>query len=186
MADELAHPDQIRRYAETYLHERIAKSDKEDHRRAEVQARLRAIERDNARLIDLMLRDGADLVTMGIKSKALGREREHLEAELAVLPEASNVVIHPASIENFARKLMDARAKLHFTLHLLEDMGDLQRLIREIIHSITVSREEPGTITIKVESYLQPFLREPGAPDNSMGAVTLVAEEGLEPPTRGL
>ncbi len=74
-------------------------------------------------------------------------------------------------------------------LHLLKDIGELSWLIREIIDSTTLHKHAESPLIIEVESWLEPFLLNQTAPDEattSSGAVTLVAEEGLEPPTRGL
>ena|GEM_PF-1654599 len=100
----------------------------------------------------------------------------------------SNVSVHPAAIKHFASKLAGSRAKLEYALHMLDDMGELQPIVRGIIKSVTLSKDHDGVICIYVESYLEPFLKEQG---NHMAlanrrVIPLVAEEGLEPPTRGL
>ncbi|WP_440589614.1 recombinase family protein [Pelagibacterium mangrovi] len=185
LTKELATADQIKRYAEVYQKERRKQAIQENRRRIEIEVRLKAIEKENMRLVELMLLDGADTATLGAKTKVNGAERDQLQLELASLPEGTTVTVHRAAIENFARKLSTARAKLEMTLAMLEDMGELSGLIREIIESITLSKEGKA-ITVEVRSWLDPFLSDEGKPRIIKGAGPLVAEEGLEPPTRGL
>ncbi|WP_374940260.1 recombinase family protein [Pedomonas mirosovicensis] len=189
LTKELASPAQIHAYARAYMRERHTKTAQENQRRIWIESRLKAIDKENARLVDLMVRGVADTETLGAKSKELGRERDNLRTELASLPEGTNIVVHPAAVEHFARKLASSRIKLEYALHMLDDMGELQQLVREVISSITLSKDESGVMGIYVESYLEPFLKEPGKPQKAqglLGVTPLVAEEGLEPPTRGL
>ena len=189
LTKELASPSQIHDYAKAYMAERHAKAAHEGQRRKVIESRLKAIEKENAKLVDLMIGGIGDAETLGAKSKELGRERDDLRIELASLPEASNIIVHPSAIQHFARKLAGSRAKLEYALHMLDDMGELQELVRDVIKSVTLSKDEDGATVIYVESYLEPFLVEPGAPRKAYhlpGITPLVAEEGLEPPTRGL
>ena len=186
---ELASPSQIYEYAKSYMAERHAKAAHEGQRRKVIESRLKAIEKENAKLVDLMIGGIGDAETLGAKSKELGRERDDLRIELASLPEASNIIVHPSAIQHFARKLAGSRAKLEYALHMLDDMGELQELVRDVIKSVTLSKDEDGATGIYVESYLEPFLVEPGSPRKAYrlpGVTPLVAEEGLEPPTQGL
>ncbi|EKF43661.1 recombinase, partial [Nitratireductor indicus C115] len=131
--------------------------------------------------------------TLGAKTKENGEKRDRLEIELSRLPPASNIVLHPTAIAAFAQRLMQKssnphrsnRAKLEVALGLMDDMGELGPVLRELIHSITV-HEEGGHIRIDVKGHLTPFLRKDGNPLKDTDAVAMVAEEGLEPPTQGL
>jgi hypothetical protein len=67
---------------------------------------------------------------------------------------------------------------------MLDDMGELGPIIRELIHSITLHRDDSGRLGIEVEGYLAPFLQRDGKPMNSnepMRAVALVAEDRSSP-----
>mgnify|MGYP001616909443 CR=1 FL=1 len=99
--------------------------------------------------------------------KAQGQERDRLEQELARLPQASNVVVHPAAVKAFADRLCAAskdplrsnRAKLEMTLTMLDDMGEPLPLVGELIQSVTLYRDEEGIMVMRVESWLEPFLQ---------------------------
>lgn len=169
----------------------------EGRRRKEIEAGIEAIAKDNQRLLDWALEGFGDEVVHLAKIKVLGQERDRLKQELARLPQASNVVVHPAAVKAFTERLCAAskdplhsnRAKLEMTLTMLNDMGELSRLVRELIQSVTLYRDGEGAMVIRVESWLEPFLQcaeRASKAVSPMGAESMVAGEGLEPPTRGL
>ena len=169
LTKELASPSQIYSYAKTFMEERQAKAVHENQRRKAIESRLKAIEKESTKLVDLMIGGVGDVETLGTKSKELGRERNDLRVELASLPEASNVSVHPAAIKHFASKLAGSRAKLEYALHMLDDMGELQPIVRGIIKSVTISKDHDGVICIYVESYLEPFLTAQGTHAHGLG-----------------
>jgi len=182
LMEELASPSQIHEYAKAYMKERHAKAAHENQQRNWIESRLKAIDKENAKLVDLMLGGIGDAETLGVKSKTLGRERDDLRIELAGLPSGSNIVVHPTAIEHFARKLAGSRSKLEMALLMLDEMGELPRLVREVIKSVTLFKDDDGVMGIEVESYLEPFLlgedKRPTAIAHS-GIIPLVAEEGF-------
>jgi hypothetical protein len=188
---ELATPDRIRVYAERYIKARIAEDAHENSRRAEIEARIATIVKDNDKLLDLLIKGMGDQDAIDARMKAQGRERDDLKAELASLPVGSNVIFHPKTIKALADKLTsrstshtdNRRAKLEATISMLDDMGELAPIVRELIRSITPYRDDDGRLAIKVEASLVPFLQQDGKP---LGAAVVVAEEGFEPPTQGL
>ena len=148
-----------------------------------MERRLAQIEAENTRLVKLMLQDGADTKSLGAITKENAQERDRLEIDLARLPKGSNVILHPTAIKAFADKLLTRssdplrsnRAKLEMTMTVLDDMGELGPMIRELIRSITVHKlrkvDEDGdtceAIGIEVEGYLAPLLQQDGKPVNS-------------------
>ncbi|WP_029660477.1 recombinase family protein [Aliihoeflea sp. 2WW] len=191
LTKELASPEQIEVYARRYIEARHAQGAHEHRRRAEIEARLAAIAKDNDQLLGLLMKGIGDQDAIDARMKAQGAERDDLKQELASLPKGNNVVLHPTAIKAFANRLMGKaidplrppRARLEMTLILLDDMGELAPIVRELIRSITLDRDDDGRLTIEVEATLVPFLQEDGQP---VGAAPLVAEEGFEPPTQGL
>lgn len=186
---ELATPEQIHAYAKAYMEKRHAEAAHEGQRRNEIDARLKAIEKDNARLLDWMLKGVGDAEALSAKMKVQGEERDRLKEELVSLPPASNIVVHPSAIKSFAEKLRTHRPTLERALDMLDDMGELSRLVREIVQSITLYRDEEGVLSMEVLNWLDPFLKDEAPPAKAVrgwGAVSLVAEEGFEPPTQGL
>ncbi|MCO6387798.1 recombinase family protein [Aliihoeflea sp. 40Bstr573] len=182
LTKELASPEQIEIYARRYIEARHAQGAHEHRRRAEIEARIAAIAKDNDRLLDLLMAGKGDQDAIDARMKAQGAERDDLKQELASLPKGNNVVLHPTAINAFAGKLMGRAtdplrspcARLEMALNLMDDMGELAPIVRELIRSITLDRDDDGCMTIEVEATLAPFLQEDAAP---VGAAPLVAEE---------
>lgn len=192
LTKELATPDLIKLYAERYLKARIADDANENRRRTEIETRIAAIAKDNDRLLDLLMAGKGDQDAVDARMKEQGRERDDLKQQLARLPKGRSIILHPSAIKHLADRLTkksgsylrSRRAQLEGTLHLLDDIGELGPIVRELIHAIVLYRDEnDGGILIRVEANLAPFIQENGKPT---GAVVVVAEEGFEPPTQGL
>ncbi|WP_409530006.1 recombinase family protein [Shinella zoogloeoides] len=186
---ELATPDQIHRYAKAYMEKLHANAEHEDRRRRQIDKRLAEIEKDNERLTDMLMRGLGDTRIIDKRIKEQAEERADLERELRSLPEASNIVVLPSAIKHFADKLRKSRAKTEVVLQTLDDMGELPRLVRELVHSITLRKTETGKVEMEVVSSLEPFLNDDGNPvkaNRGWGVISMVAEEGFEPPTQGL
>lgn len=84
---------------------------------------------------------------------------------------------------------MESRPKLELALNVLDDLGELQSLLREIVKSITARRDSGSRLYLKIETWLGPFINpevQPTKVNRGWGVVSLVAEEGFEPPTQGL
>ncbi|MBZ9673790.1 hypothetical protein [Mesorhizobium sp. ES1-3] len=189
-------------YARRYLKARVDQDAHENRRRAEIETRIAAIAKDNDRLLNLLMEGKGDQDAVDARMKAQGKERNELKLELARLPVSGKVILHPTAIKAFAERLMgkntsylqSKRAKLEATLSMLDAMGELAPIVRELIHSITLYREDDGRLTIHVEGYLAPFLEEGGKPLEAFavgaedcgnhssipnsGAVEMVAGEG--------
>ena len=156
---------------------------RENARRSQIEAQLAKNERDSKRLLDWVLEGIGDEKQQLAKVKDLGVQRDHLTAELEQLPNGNNIVVLPSAIEAFASRLKASRTKLHQAIWLLEDMGELSALIREIVDAITLFTDDEGVLVIRVESWLAPFIESETMVQNAtspQGAVTLVAEESKE------
>ena len=191
LANELATEDQVNRYARAWLEGRHKRAAKDMARRAKAETRLKAIDKELDNITRLLMKGIGDEQALDAASKELGAERDRLKAELEKEPPASNVVVHPTAVAAFAKSLTtsrdylhSAKAKLELTLHNLHDRGDLHQLVREVVASVTLSRDEHGRMCAEVATWLDHFTVQGG--QQPLGAVAMVAEEGLEPPTRGL
>ena len=191
LADELATEEQVNRYARAWLEGRHKEAAKDVARRAKAETRLKAIAKELDNITRLLMKGIGDEQALDAASKELGAERDRLKAELDKEPPASNIVIHPTAVAAFAKSLTTSRDYLHsakakreLTLHYLHDRGDLHQLVREVVASVTLSRDEDGRMCAEVATWLDHFTVNEG--QQPLGAVAMVAEEGLEPPTRGL
>lgn len=191
LADELATEAQVNRYARAWLEGRHKEAAKDIARRAKAETRLKAIGKELERITTMMIKGLGDEQALDAASKELGVERDRLKADLDKQPPASNIVIHPTAVAAFAKSLAtsrdylhSAKAKLELTLQNLRDRGDLHQLVREVVASVTLSRDKDGRMCAEITTKLDHFTVKGG--QQPLGAVAMVAEEGLEPPTRGL
>ncbi len=191
---QLTNVDQIANCARAYIEARRARTAEPDRRRAEIEKELGKIRQKLDRFHDMLANDEGDSRTLSVNIKELVARRDELEQERDQLPVVSNVSFHPTAfralgerVKRLTEKWANSRAKFEYGLYELEEMKQLGPVLRELIHSIIITRNEDGIMKLRIVGYLQPFIKEEM---ESLGrcedAGPLVAEEGLEPPTRGL
>ena len=169
LADELATEEQVNSYARAWLEGRHKEAAKDMARRAKAETRLKAIAKELDNITRLLMKGIGDEQALGAASKELGAERDRLKAELEKEPPASNIVVHPTAVAAFAKSLNTSRDYLHsakakreMTLHMLHDRGDLHQLVREVVASVTLSRDEDGRMCAEVATWLDHFTVEGG------------------------
>lgn len=170
---ELATPEQIKVYARCYIKARIEHDAQENQKRSQIEARIAAIAKDNDRLLDLLIKEIGDQDAIDAKMKTQGRERDELKRELARLPVGNNIIFHPTAIKHLADKLIlpsknplqSRKARTELLLNMLNEDGELGPIVRELIHAVTLYRDEDDDrLVIKVEASLVPFLQQDGKP----------------------
>lgn len=75
---------------------------------------------------------------------------------------------HPTAIKHLADELTGqginpfrlGRTKLEMTLYILDDMGELAPIVRELIRPVTLYRDEDDRLVIDTEASLVPFLQD--------------------------
>ncbi|BAV64109.1 recombinase family protein [Sphingobium cloacae] len=178
-------PDAIAEFLAEYHAERKRLTAKVRQERQQIEKRLGAIERQINNIIDAIA-DGVATASMKSRLLEIEAEKESLTAKLAVLTESSKVVeLHPASIEAYRRKVTELQDALG------TDEGDRREaasVIRSLVTAIEVMpREGRGELELSVHGALAELLNLPHRKPGELPATALmVAEEGLEPPTRGL
>ena len=182
--EHLDTPDLLYSYAKNYLEERRRLNASRVNRRAEIEAQRDAAAKDVTRLTEWALNGIGDHTELLARAKAKGEERDRLTLELATMGEPeSNIDIHPAAIRHYAEEIVSVQREMQRRGYAYDGDGPVSAALRELIGSITVYRGRDGddALSIKVTGWLDAVMRAP----NACG-VKLVAEEGLEPPTRGL
>lgn len=157
---ELAHPEQIEAYATAWANRVNASADDDDRRRKQITKRLAEISKTNERMTEMLIAGEGDTLILNKKIKEQAYERDDLEAELRTLPEASNIVVHPSAISQFARKLQDSRGKRELVVSELKDTGQLHHMVRELVDHVTLSKGEDIRLAMEVTCRFEPLLAE--------------------------
>lgn len=173
-------PDIVATYVDTYRAERkrLAVSGREDRRKA--ASRLRTVRDQLGRLVDALAEGQATMATVGERMEALEAERKELEARISAAEDrdAANVVeLHPAAMRHFLKMVGRlSRDPEHAD-------PEATTAVRTLVEEVRVHPGEPGgDIGIEVSGMLSMLMEDPA----QRWGGTMVAEEGLEPPTRGL
>ncbi|MEO1579781.1 MAG: recombinase family protein [Pseudomonadota bacterium] len=185
---ELRHPEVIAEYVRTYHDERKRLAADAIKERTRIEKRLAAIEREIARLVDAICDGSAVIQQLEPKMLALQGEQTELRAELEVAPEPPEVIsLHPAILKRYEEQLADLQTALAKGIRSA-DTGAAQAM-RDLVDTVTVSRDpnRKGGVEVEIAGRLNHLLGPKAFPQGVKGVWgTMVAEEGLEPPTHGL
>lgn len=194
LCSHLTDPRLLYEYAKEYQAERRRLNGSKLRRIAEIKNRIEWLDKDSDRLLDWAQRDLGDPEKLLAKMKEHSQEQARLKEELASMDQPEIAVdLHPAAIEHYAKALTSAREL--FDKHELGGDSETARALREVIDRVTVYRRhdtEKG-IEIELTGRFAPLMppADPQktavyAPQGGKSVHVVVAEEGLEPPTRGL
>ncbi|WP_442970486.1 recombinase family protein [Roseovarius sp. D22-M7] len=179
--DHLLHPAYLEQYVSAYDEERKAlagagKPDQGKLQRAVAEAR-NLFER-RLKLYERGVLDGPDVEAKILEAKNGLRAAE---VELAALDERDeDITFNPATPARYASALRDLVTSL--TSPDGKSDSTARDTVRELVAEIVVSPSEDDGILVKVKRHLSALI---SSPDVQVGG-SMVAEEGLEPPTRGL
>lgn len=183
---ELGEPVYIAEFVKTYNEERARLAKTAAGNRDKIEKRLAAIGRELERAIDAIVKAGVDPTTLAGRMKELEAERGELQSQLeAATAERKVVALHPAAIERYRADI----AKLGDLLptDALGERDELIGTIRNLVAGVIVYAEPNDTgLEIEVRGRLSELLEIPVFPARSVGGESMVAREGLEPPTPGL
>jgi site-specific DNA recombinase len=178
-------PDAIAGFLAEYHGEQKRLNAINRQRRREAEKRLGGIDRQISNIIDAIA-EGVATVSMKSRLQELEREKENLSEELETMTSAQNIVVfHPAMVEAYRKKV----AELQSALGNDEcERREAANIIRSLVTGIEIiPKEGREQLQIKVHGALAELLNLPkrnlGEPPRT---ALVVAEEGLEPPTRGL
>ncbi|MCC5956141.1 MAG: recombinase family protein [Natronohydrobacter sp.] len=177
---ELADPIYVKEYLKAYYDERRTLIRETERNRSSIEKELTETQGRLARLVDLYTRGVIDGPAAEKDIAEATAKRKALEARLAEQEEPEVVELHPATLERYF-------ATIDTLIWKLTDLNpqfdrELVETLHKIIARITVFPATDQGVTIEVTGWLQSLI---GVVPGHVGGV-MVAEEGLEPPTRGL
>ncbi|WP_442793847.1 recombinase family protein [Pannonibacter sp. SL95] len=114
-------------------------------------------------------------------------EIKAIEAELVALPPLpENVAVHPGAIKEFARYVEELLQTFH--IQITDENREAAEAARKLVQKVVVTPTDTGTeveVFGAVGLLVEATKDLSDSNDNRLGGM-VVAEEGLEPPTRGL
>jgi site-specific DNA recombinase len=188
LTTEMRHPDVIAEYVRAYHKERKRLSAEADATRNRLERQLANLTGDIDRLVDAIAKGHGDPAVLGPRSTALDEERKRVRAGLDVAPPPTEVIaLHPAVLARYEQQLTNLQEALSRGARAGD--SECSEAIRDLVESVTVFRDtsKPGRVEVEIVGRLTALLGEKAYPNGVKGVWgKMVAEEGLEPPTRGL
>ena len=185
LRDHLGTSEAIAYFVECYNAERRHKAAIGGSRRAAMEKELAEIDRRIDRAVAAII-DGRITEQEAARHLPALRQRRHaLAAELAAIGSAGVIVLRPAAVDTYLRDLQSLELAINADLAIGVDPA--ASAIRAMIETVTVVPAPAGEAPeILVRGDLAGVLGLDEAQRGRCGAGVLVAEDGFEPPTRGL
>ncbi|MFZ2490207.1 MAG: recombinase family protein [Thermoanaerobaculia bacterium] len=182
----LTTPDLIAAYVETYNEERKRLAASLIATRSRIEKRLARVKRDFDRIFQSYVKGFSEEDEVRAPLAELRAERKQLEAELAAAEKPpETVALHPTALARYRQQVEDLAKALSS-----ESAGDVREPIsalRELVAAVVIHPTPPGApMEIEVRGRLAALIGHDVFPAARMWGGTVVAEEGLEPPTQGL
>jgi site-specific DNA recombinase len=196
LRQNLAHPDVIAEFVDSYNAERKRLKKEATGERARLERRLGEIGREMKRIVDSIVIRGMPPEQFVVRMQGLEAEKSKATAALESTKETDNVIaIHPKAIDRYKQavaKLADELKRGSPT-----EFAAIRELVTAIIVHASPSRpggagtkanaEDDRSVRIDIKGRLAALCGNPALfPNIAMSGGTLVAREGLEPPTPGL
>jgi site-specific DNA recombinase len=159
-----------------------------DAKRNRLQRQLGELTGKVDRLVDAIAKGHGDPAVLGPRSSALHEERKRIVAELETAPPPTEVItLHPVVLARYEEQL----TRLQEALDRGVRAGDSEsaEAMRDLVETVTVFRDpsKSGGVEVEIVGRLTALIGEKAYPNGVRGVWgKMVAEEGLEPPTRGL
>ena len=188
LRSELTAPDAIAEYVRVYHEERKRLAAGATSDRQRLQRRYDELSREIDRLVDGIAKGHGDPAVLGPRSTEANEERKAIAARIADMGAPVNLVaLHPAVIERYHQQI----SILDISLAAGIANGDQKaaEALRDLVESVTVrpGQNGPGSIEIEISGRLTALVGEKAYPNGLAASSGLVvAEDGFEPPTRGL
>jgi site-specific DNA recombinase len=192
----LAHPDVIIAFVDCYNAERKRLKKEATGERARLERRLGEIGREMKRIVDSIVVTGMPPEQFVARMKQLDAEKANVVAGLDSAKESDNVIaLHPKAIDRYKRAVVELADQLKRGTPT--EFATIRELVTAIIVHASPSRpggagtkanaEDDRSVRIDIKGRLAALYGNPALfPNIATSGGTMVAREGLEPPTPGL
>ncbi len=186
LKSELRSPEAIAAFVKEYRAERKRLAGEATGKRLKLETRLGEVTRALGRMVDAICDGSATGATIGDRMKVAEAEKAGIEVELAAALPPDVVELHPRAVDRYLSLIQDLSGTLHEGGGV--STGSAASAFRNLVESVTVHPVAArAPLDIEIRGYLAELTSEPGLkPSGRHSGFEVVAEEGLEPPTRGL
>jgi site-specific DNA recombinase len=187
LKQELKNPEAIKRYIQAYNEEmrRLSASSSSSLRKKRNQ--LAKVDGEIQRAIDAIMRGVLEAEDVRERIATLKEEKKRLEREITSIEQSKvAVALHPTAITSYVETVENLEQSIRS--NSLGGSEESKLALRDLIDAVIVSppeRDGSGP-KIEVRGYLSRLIGGDLFPQRSYQGGKVVAEEGLEPPTRGL
>jgi site-specific DNA recombinase len=186
LRDELGTPDAIGYFVRCYNDERRRASTEGGDKRHRLETEITNVDRQIERAVAAIIQGRITEAEAAAHLPGLRAQRARLAAELGALGSRPVILtLRPAIVESYLRDLARLEEVINSDIAAGDDSA--ARTIRSMIETVTVipaaTGQQPGIFVRGELGFLLGFDRFQNAPQ--LGG-KLVAEDGFEPPTRGL
>ncbi|MCK1585192.1 recombinase zinc beta ribbon domain-containing protein, partial [Bradyrhizobium sp. 168] len=196
LRQHLAHPEVITEFVDAYNAERKRLKKEASTERSRLERRLGEIGREMKRIVDSIVISGMPPEQFVARMQELEAEKAKVIARLDAAKESDNVIaLHPKALDRYKRAVVELADE--FKRGTPTEFATIRELVTAIIVHASPSRpggigtkasaEDDRCVRIDIKGRLAALCGNPGLfPNMAMSGGTLVAGEGLEPPTPGL
>ncbi|MCP4098286.1 MAG: recombinase family protein, partial [Planctomycetaceae bacterium] len=188
LRQHLKDPELLSEFVRTYQAERIRLQKNKRQVRSKLENELVKAERSIERVWKEYEDELVDMRIAGPKLKAFHDEKERIEVELASQePEERVTSLHPTAIMHYKKYVENL--SLAFDDGISSENEEAANAIRNLVEKIVVGHNDEGELILSVHGRLAALTQSPKLyPEMQISSSggTVVAGEGLEPPTRGL
>lgn len=151
-----------------------------------IESDLAAAQRKLDRAIDALINGDLKEEEAASRVAALRTERDELAIRLAMAEHPPQVVtLHPAAVDSYLAAIGNLAATIH--AEAAQGSPDAMKALRDLVEAVIVTPAEGGGVEIEVRGHLSALMGGNFPPAGKIKvAGTVVAEDGFEPPTRGL
>ncbi|WP_412065161.1 recombinase family protein [Rhizobium sp. SYY.PMSO] len=180
LKSQMLHPALLTEYVRAYREERRDEAAKAARERSSLERRLADINLQMERLVQAMARGILPIEAVEAQYQPLETERDRIIAELAHVPQATTVELHPQAIQQYRKAVEDLAGRLSE----LDEHADADAIasFRALVDRVVVHDTPTGGVEAEVVSRISALI---GDKADMLGG-RMVAEEGFEPPTQGL
>ena len=187
LKEELRSPEAIKRYVHSYNEEMKRLAATSSSELTKLQNQLDRVKGEIDRAVNALMRGIVEAEDVREKIAARKLEEKKLEEDIRRLESSKTpVVLHPTALTSYLHSVENLQETIR--TNSLHGSEESKNALRELVDAVIINPPENhlSGMEIEVHGHLSQLVGGDLFPQRSYQGGKVVAEEGLEPPTRGL